>query len=905
MDAASQPSWTVRVRTALPRGQTLPADAWARRHRWMLVFLWAHAVVLPLYGLATGYDLLHSAGHAIALIGAAVLGMAPLDRRARSCAVALGLLTASALGVHISGGLTVAHFHFFVVIPVLALYEDWLPFLLALGYVVVHHGLGGVIEPHGVYDNADAVAHPWKWATIHGAFVLAASAAAVVSWRLNEDVRLEGIAAYRTARRSEERFRRSFDDAPIGMALTDRSGEWVRVNRSLCAMTGYSEPELLGRSIQSITHPDDRAASRDDLARLIAGDAGSIAREKRYLHADGREIWVSLHASCLAPGDGEPEQFIAQITDISERKRADELARRREGQQSHVAALAELAVGGADLPELFEGALARLRSGLGVPHATLLEQPDAEGTDSPALAFALGSGEPVIVRDAATETRFDTAELEASGIAAGLSVVVTDQGGRRFGVLAAYSDTPCEFSGDDVHFLQALANLLGGAIHRERSDHELRHQSLHDPLTGLPNRLLFVDRVQHALARAQRSDETVAVVLLDLDQFKLVNDSLSHEAGDQLLQEVALRLAQHVRANDTLARFGGDEFVVLCEGLVDSSEALLVAERMRALFDEPCTVAGRAHVVSASIGVAVSSDGAYYGRHEDLVRDADAAMYRAKSAGRDRCELFDEDMRTDVVHRLNTESALRRALERDELRLFFQPLVSLHDGGVRHCEALVRWEDPERGLVPPGEFIPVAEDSGLIIPIGEWVLEEACRQAAAWDSMCISVNLSAIQVGQPGIVQTVSGALERHALSPDRLILEITETALIEDPDGAALTLQALADLGVRIALDDFGTGYSSLSSLKRYPLALIKLDRSFIADLRPGTPDAVIVGSIVAMSRSLELATVAEGVETEEQVQALSDLGATYLQGYTLARPMDGRSAATFFATRQGVLIR
>ena len=905
--------WAGRLRRALPRGQTLPTEAWRRRHRWMLVVLWAHVIALPLYGLTRGYGLLHSAGHALALIVAAILAMAPLDRRARSCALAMGLLTSSALAVHISSGLTEAHFHFFVMIPILALYEDWLPFLLALGYVVVHHGLMGALEPHGVYNHPDAIAHPWKWALIHGAFVLAAAAASVVTWRLNEDVRLEALGAYRTARRSEERFRRSFDDAPIGMALTDAAGRWTRVNRSLCAMTGYSEDELTGVAYETITHPDDRAAGRVDLERLLSGETTSIEREKRYVHADGHEIWAAVHVSCLQADEGEPPHFIAQITDIGERKRVEDLSRRRAAQHAHVAELGEMALGDAALDDLFREAVERARSGLGVPFARLLEElPDAtvrrlgdaesppvpHAVDSRALDFALASGEPVIVRDAATETRFDTAELVAKGIVCGMSVLVSDHGGQPFGLLAAYSDVPCEFSSDDVHFLQALANLLGGAIQRQRSEHELRHQSLHDPLTGLPNRVLFVDRLRHALSRAQRSEETLAVLFLDLDQFKVINDSLGHEAGDLVLQDVALRLSEQLRANDTLARFGGDEFVVLCEGLDDSAEAMLVGERLRAVLAEPCRIGGHEHFISASIGVAVSN-GSDVGRHDALLRDADAAMYRAKAAGRDRCELFDEVMRERVVKRLETENDLRRGIDEGELRLFYQPLISLGDDRVAHCEALVRWEHPQRGLVSPAEFVPVAEDSGLIIPMGEWVLDEACRQAAAWqpDGMRVAVNLSAVQVGQPGIADTVSKALARHALSPDRLTLEITETALIEDPDGAARTLEELAELGVHIALDDFGTGYSSLSSLKRFPLALIKLDRSFIADLRVGTRDAAIVESVVAMARSLGLATVAEGVETEQQREHLKELGCEYAQGFLFSRPVPAGELERTFA--------
>jgi diguanylate cyclase (GGDEF)-like protein/PAS domain S-box-containing protein len=892
------------IRNALPRGRTLPHEAWERRHTWMLRILWLHVVALPLYGLAQGYSLLHSAGHMAGLLVLAVLGMAPLQPRIRSVMVAGGLLTASALAVHESHGVTEAHFHFFVVIVILALYEDWVPFLLSLAYVVIHHGVMGVLAPHDVYDHADAWAHPWKWAAIHGGFVLAAASASVVSWRLNEDVREEALGAERAARRSEERFRRSFDDAPIGMALTSADGHWVRVNHSLCAMTGYSQDELTGLSFAAITHPDDRVHGPADTARLLSGEIELIEREKRYIHADGHHIWVALRISRLQ--DDESASLIAQIEDITARKRADEQARRRADQHALLADLGAMALGGLELDRLFPTVVDGAAAGLGVSHVRLLQiAPGGEvmrqvaqrgwtaspETPVPATgqhAFTLVAGSPVVVADVAGETRFDTSELRAAGLACGMSVVVADRGGEPFGVLGVHHDEPREFSGDDVHFAVGLAVLLGGALQRQRSEHELRHQSLHDPLTGLPNRKLFLDRLERAVLRTRRTGEAVAVLFLDLDQFKVINDSLGHEAGDLLLKNLAPRLGQCLRGNDTLSRFGGDEFVVLCESLSGAEDAVLVAERMRALFDDPIQVGDQTHFVTASIGLAISND-SYAGRPEALVRDADAAMYRAKDGGRDRFEVFDEVMRERAVSRLETEGALRRALENDELHLVYQPLVSLADGTIAHCEALVRWEHPERGLVAPGEFIPVAEESGLILPLGAWVLNEACRQAAEWADIGVSiaVNLSAVQVGQPSLPDLVAETLERHGVAPERLIAEITETALIADPDRAARTLEALHALGVTIALDDFGTGYSSLSSLKRFPLHTIKLDRSFIHDLRPGTRDAAIVTSLVAMAESLGLVTVGEGVETEEQREQLAALGCRLAQGYLFARPL------------------
>jgi diguanylate cyclase (GGDEF)-like protein len=398
------------------------------------------------------------------------------------------------------------------------------------------------------------------------------------------------------------------------------------------------------------------------------------------------------------------------------------------------------------------------------------------------------------------------------------------------------------------------------------------------------------------------------VIFIDLDRFKLINDSLGHDMGDLLLQSLVPRLAATLRENDTLARFGGDELVVLCEDLDDSAKAIQVAHRLRTAFEEPYRLGDQEHVVTASIGVAVSSD-KYLDRPEELIRDADAAMYRAKSAGRNRIEVFDEVLRARILHRIETEAGLRLAIERDQLTLHYQPIVDLPTGAVTRCEALVRWEHPERGLVPPDEFIPVAEETGLILPLGAWVLDEACAQMAAWTAggapelvdVSVSVNLSALQVVQDGLAAQVGAALARHGVAPERLVCEITETALIRNPEAAEQTLLALEALGVGVALDDFGTGYSSLASLKRFSLQSIKLDRSFISDMTPGSRDAAIIGSLVTMADSLGLGVVAEGVETSGQCEQLRGMGCEVAQGYLFGRPVP----AADFAERLVGLLR
>jgi diguanylate cyclase (GGDEF)-like protein len=461
--------------------------------------------------------------------------------------------------------------------------------------------------------------------------------------------------------------------------------------------------------------------------------------------------------------------------------------------------------------------------------------------------------------------------------------------------------SPCA---EELDFLVAISHLLANAIHRDRAAQEIRHQALHDPLTGLPNRVLFVDRLQVALTRCERRGTSVAVLFLDLDHFKFVNDSLGHSVGDDLLRSLARRLAGALRPGDTVARFGGDEFVVICDDLRDPGEARRLAERTIAALAQPFVLHGNDHVVTASVGIALAEG--LRREAEDLVREADAAMYRAKERGRGRYELFDELMRDRALSRLRTESELRTALACDELRVEYQPVIDLSDDSVHGVEALVRWQHPQRGLLMPGEFIGVAEDGGLIGALGEWVLHEACAQGAAWHAaspdqppLTIAVNLSARQLMDAGTVETVRSALERTGLDPACLYLEITESVLMDDPEASALTLGLLKDLGVSISLDDFGTGYSSLAYLRRYPIDVIKVDREFVPHIAETGPDAAIFQAVLSMGHSMGISVVAEGVETLEQEHALRALGCPRVQGYLYAPPMPADEFARFLAAR------
>jgi diguanylate cyclase (GGDEF)-like protein len=482
------------------------------------------------------------------------------------------------------------------------------------------------------------------------------------------------------------------------------------------------------------------------------------------------------------------------------------------------------------------------------------------------------------------------APMSANPLTAAMSAPVRERG-EVVGALTVASYTPARaFTNSEREALLAFAETTSLALTDARLVANALHMAVHDALTGLPNRVLFLDRVDHALETVSRRPRNVAVLFLDLDNFKLVNDSLGHGAGDQLLVAVADRLSGALKAGDTVARFGGDEFAVLAD-INEEADAIHIAERILAMFAHPFALEGREVFASASIGIAISSrtfDG------EALVRDADAAMYRAKSRGRAGYELFDEAMRARVMQRLQLESELHRALKRGELELAYQPIVSLADGAVLGAEALVRWHHPERGLLMPGDFIPIAEEVGLIVPIGEWVLRTACRDAAAWGDLrpdgpplFVAVNLSARQVSNPCVVHTVRDALERAGLDAPLLELEITESSIIEEADRPQANVLGLRDLGAKLVLDDFGTGYSSLTYLKRFPLDGLKIDRSFTDGLGVDSDDTAIVSAVAGMARGLGLAVTAEGVEHAAQALELRRLGCRRAQGYHYARPM------------------
>jgi len=700
-------------------------------------------------------------------------------------------------------------------------------------------------------------------------------------------------------------------------------GRWRYVSPQVEEILGYSPEEWMADPglWADRLHPDDHERVLEQETRKSAREGGGPPIDYRMITREGSVVWI-LDEAVLEPDAEGTQIWHGVLYDITERKIAEQELQRAAAQQAAVARLGRYALQDGDPVKLAKQAVPLMTEIDGVDAACVweagregrrlhlragLEERDSgerrasAARDSHAGA-ALESGLHVIVDDWSSERRFSMPPaLRVLGIRSSLAVPIAGKD-RPYGVLDIHSAEPNHFAPQDVHFVQASANVLADALERHAADEALRHRVLHDSLTGLPNRLSFVDSLRDALQRGLASGSPVGILFLDLDHFKLINDSIGHHAGDDLLQAVAPRLRAHLRPGDIVARFGGDEFGILVDRLTDEEEAMAIADRVAGAFSEPYSMGGADHFVTASIGIAVARP---TGREpvdaELLIRDADAAMYRAKERGRGRCEVFDEEMRARAVHRLETERELRHALDRDELELHYQPLIGLGSGEIVGLEALVRWNHPERGLLDPSEFVSIAEDSGLIEPIGRWVQEAACRQAIGWHNLRpdqrpldVAVNLSARQVAHRDLADSVREILARTGLDPVNLRLEVTESVLVEESASATATLEALSEIGVRLVLDDFGTGYSSLAYLNRFPFDALKIDRSFVEGLGVEQERTAIVEAVIGMARALSLDAIAEGVENEAQLSELRRLGCDFAQGHLFSRPLAPQKVTT-----------
>jgi diguanylate cyclase (GGDEF)-like protein/PAS domain S-box-containing protein len=608
----------------------------------------------------------------------------------------------------------------------------------------------------------------------------------------------------------------------------------------------------------------------------------------------------------------------------AKRRAAEAVIERRLAQQAAVAQLGSLALSGAPLEDLADECRKLIETTLGVAQCGVLVDdghpdgllllavsepfaPQGGGfrypTD-PGLQAVFEVEGSILVPDLLTEERFTPNPLMLElGIRSMVATRIEPRTGGT-GVLSASSTRLADFAAEDLIFMEAMANVLASAIDAKSALDDLRHNALHDALTGLPNRVLVLDRLGVALEQATARGSQVAVLACDLDRFKVVNDGLGHGAGDEVLQIVAERLRLQVRPGDTVGRFGGDEFIVVCPDIGDVDAVVAIAERLGRALSQPMPLLATELVVTASIGIAFG-DGVGPAAAAELLRDADAAMYRAKDRGRARYELFDNAMRTRASTRLRVESELRQGIERGELVLHYQPVIELAGDTVVGVEALVRWNHATRGLLEPADFLPVARECGLLPDLGAWVLATAARQAAAWERAhperpwWVAVNLAPRQLVDPQLLRRVDAAIAGADVDPARLRVELTEEALIEDAGHAADVLGALRARGIGISVDDFGTGYSSLAYLKRLPVDAVKLDRGFVAGVGEDGDDMVIAAAVIVMAQALGLHVVAEGVETEQQLHVLRAMGCDQAQGYFFARPLPVAELEAWLAAR------
>ncbi len=566
-----------------------------------------------------------------------------------------------------------------------------------------------------------------------------------------------------------------------------------------------------------------------------------------------RDLWLADVASHLSGIAVEHSWAAAQL-------------RRRAAEQAAVAAVGQRALVGGDDQALMQHVVSTVSSTFGDARVALFERSGDELVPRAAAGWPAG----------ACATADDGLSFDVPG------------GAEPWGVLCVAQASGAECTEEETVFVLSIVNVLAAAIERSQREEHIRHQALHDSLTGLPNRALLMSLLAHAIDRERRVGRMVAVLLLDLDNFKLINDTLGHAAGDELLATLAPRLRAVVRQSDTVARFGGDEFVVIAEDVENELEAVRLAERITEALTRPFSLRDGSHTITASIGVAVTPSES--GAPDGLLRDADAAMYRAKARGGGDHQLFDAAMRDRAVVRTRLVGALREAVERQEFDLDYQRIISLADSRVVGVEALLRWRPALGDPLGPAEFVPAAEDGGLIRPIGDWVLEQSLDSAARWPvtgtEPWVSVNVSAHQVASTRLAPFVAGLLKERHLAPERLILELTETALVDDTGASLATVASLHEMGVRLALDDFGTGFSPLHHLLSFPIYALKVDKSFIAALPESAPARAIVAAMAVMAHELGKVVIAEGVETQAQLSAAAELGCDYAQGFLLGRP-------------------